>query len=699
MKKTKLAASIALSLFAVALHAPAHAENVDAPIEKLEVRGTATEDNNGIMPVLVDGKLFEGKKTSVVDLTEQQSFVEPNLRQMFARLPGLFVSEQKVPSFYNVNYRGLGDPHESEFIAFFQNNVPLAANRFGYATAYYMPGAQRVERVEFIRGGAGLMYGPQVGPVVNFVTRRPDARAETEIRSEHAIGSDGLYSTYNEARWKSGDTGFMASFDHRKADGPRQNEDFEVSAGYLGFSYEGFDAIRLGMNLDIYRSESGEAGRLTSREFASNRDLVKSPFNRVIIDQSILNFTYDQTISNKETLNANVWLTQMDRFSRRSSMFIPPAAAPTIANLDEQKFKNLGMDLRYSLIWGQDNILTAGTTLDRGDSPRTRHNTRDIQSNKQNPADLIFDQDRVTTYKAVYVENLFNFGKFSLAPTMRFERVNYDMVELVKQANLRRPAIDLDKSYSEALFGLSSNYKVSETSAIYANISESFRPQRFDDLINPSSELAGSNGPKASSAMNYEIGFRSEPMDKLVLDFSLFQIDFKDKIEQRQVNVSDIERINSGDSRHKGIELSLEYGINESLTWFANGSLLDSEITRSVTASLVGNEASFSPDHILRTGLMYKEDAISVTLAATSVGEQYWQDSNRPAGTGNNLIAAEIPSYQVVDFNAEYDLSTQWTVYMGISNLLDENYYSRVRSDGIDPAPERTGFVGIRVKL
>lgn len=699
MKQTKLATCIALSLLAAALHAPVSAENADAPIEKLEVRGTAAEDDNGKMPVLVDGKLFEGKKTSVVDLSEQQSFVEPNLRQMFARLPGLFVSEQKVPSFYNVNYRGLGDPHESEFIAFFQNNVPLAANRFGYPTIYYMPGAQRVERVEFIRGGAGLMYGPQIGPVVNFVTRRPDARAETEIRSEHALGSDGLYSTYNEARWKTGDTGFMASFDHRKADGPRQNEDFEVSAGYLGVSYEGFDAIRLGMNLDIYSSESGEAGRLTSREFASNRDLVKSPFNRVIIDQSILNFTYDQTISNKETLNANVWFSQMDRFSRRSSMFIPPAAAPTIANLDEQKFKNLGMDVRYSLAWGQNNILTAGTTLDHGDSPRTRHNTRNIQSNQQNPADLIFDQDRLTTYQAVYVENLFNFGQFSLAPTLRYEHVNYDMLELVKQANLRRAPIDLDKSYSKVLFGLSGNYKVSEKSAVYANISESFRPQRFDDLINPSSELAGSNGPKASSALNYEIGYRSEPIDNLVLDLSVFQIDFKDKIEQIQVNVSDIERINSGDSRHRGIELSLDYGLSESLSWFANASLLDAEITRSVTASLVGNEAAFSPDHIFRTGLIYKHNGLSVTLAATSVGEQYWQDSNRAAGTGNNVIDAEIPSYQVVDLNGEYQLSSQWTVYMGISNLLDENYFSRVRADGIEPAPERTGFVGLRLKI
>jgi len=699
MQIAKLTSCVLIALAPAALPVFAAEDYSNKQIEKIEVRGESEQRDSDVMPTLLEGKLFDGKKTSVVELADQQTFVEPNLRQMFSRLPGLFVSEQKVPSFYNVNYRGLGDPHESEFIAFFQNNVPLAANRFGYPTIYYMPGAQRIERVEFIRGGAGLMYGPQIGPVLNFVTRRPDAKAEAEVRTEHAVGSDSLYSTYNEARWAHGDTGFMASIDHRKADGPRLNEDFEVTAGYFGASYEGFDAIRLGVNVDIYRSESGEAGRLTSAEFASNRDLVKSPFNRVIIDQSIVSFSYDQTLSANETLNANLWLTEMDRFSRRSGMFLPPASPPTIANLDEQKFKNLGFDLRYSLNWGQSHILTAGTTYDRGDSPRTRHNSRNIQSNQQNPQDLIFSQDRVTTYQAAFIENLFKFGQLSVAPTMRLEQVNYDLKELVKQSNLKRAAIDLDKDYSKVLFGLSGQYELSGTSAVYANISESYRPQRFDDLINPSSELAGSNAPESSAGMNYELGWRGLPLDNMSLDISLFQIDFKDKIEQIQVNVSDIERINSGDSRHQGLELALEYQLTDSLGWFANGSLLDSEITQSVNASLVGKESAFSPDYVVRTGLMYQQDRLKTSLAATAVGAQYWQDSNRAAGTGAAVIAAEIPSYRVVDFNAEYDFSMRWTVYLGVNNLFDENYYSRVRTDGIEPATERTGFVGIRVKL
>jgi len=112
-------------------------------------------------------------------------------------------------------------------------------------------------------------------------------------------------------------------------------------------------------------------------------------------------------------------------------------------------------------------------------------------------------------------------------------------------------------------------------------------------LANPNSELASSNGPDVSSAMNYEFGYRAMPVDGLVLDVSAFRIDFDDKIETIQVNIADIERVNSGDSRHQGVEFSVDYDLfagraDESFRIFANGSLLDAEIVSSLNESLVG---------------------------------------------------------------------------------------------------------------
>jgi Fe(3+) dicitrate transport protein len=393
----------------------------------------------------------------------------------------------------------------------------------------------------------------------------------------------------------------LASYDHRQADGPRLNEDYDVDAWYFGVSYEGIEDVRIGCDLDLYQSDSGEAGRLTSAEFATNRDLTKTPFNRVEIDRLMATLSYDQKLSEDATLNGRLWHSYQDRFSRRSAPFIDPADEPATTNIDQQEFKTFGLDLRYARGWGEDHVLTLGTTAYRTDSPRTRHVSSDIRSNAQLAEDLLYDQDRVITYNAVFLENLFRFGNLSLAPAMRFERVNYDLFENVKQPSLSRDPIDVDKTENEFLFGLGGMYRLGDVTELYANISESYRPQRFDDLANPSSELAAENGPDISTAMNYELGLRSSPVTGLVLDVSLFRIEFEDKIEQIQVNVSDVLRVNSGDSRHQGLEFSAEYdffalGNSPShLVGFINGSLLDAEITRSVTPDLVGNTPAFAP--------------------------------------------------------------------------------------------------------
>ncbi len=668
-------------------------------IETIQVLGSRGVSIPSALPSLKDGKLFEGKKTTVVDLSEQPNFVEPNLRQMFSKMPGLFVSDQQIPSIYNVNYRGLGNPHESEFVAFFQNDVPLAADLFGYPTMYYMPSAQRVESIEFVRGG-GLLYGPQIGPAVNFVTRRAQAAADTAFRTDHAGGSNGLYSTYNEISGSNGDFGMMASFDHRSADGPRRNEDYDVNSAYVGFSYEGLDQIRLGLDLDFYQSDSGEAGRLSSEEFAANRDMTKSPFNRVVIDQAMATFTYEQQLSDRATLDGRVWYSGMDRLSRRSALFTDPANEPGTTAIDEQNFENLGLDLRFASAWGQGHVLTLGTTAYLGDSPRTRHVSDDIRSSSQNSADLAFEQDRAITYSALFAENLFRFGNFSVSPSVRYETINYDLFDVQLNPSLSRDGIDFDRTSNETLFGLGFMYQANERTEFYANISESYRPQRFDDLINPASELAGSNGPGVSRAMNYELGLRGQPTEGLVFDVSVFSIDFDDKIEQIQRDISDVERINSGDSRHRGIEFNVEYDVlnaeDLSLVFFANGSLLDTEIVNSVNATLVGNETAFAPEHVVRAGFIFDSNRWGASLTATMVGDQYWQDSNQARATGFGLIDAEISSYQVVDFSAEYEGSKLWSVYGGVNNLLDEDYYSRVRNDGIEPALERTVYLGVR---
>ena len=129
-----------------------------------------------------------------------------------------------------------------------------------------------------------------------------------------------------------------------------------------------------------------------------------------------------------------------------------------------------------------------------------------------------------------------------------------------------------------------------------------------------------------------------------------------------------------------------------------SASFLDAEITRSRVATLVGNTPAFAPDHLFKAGLLYRNGAwLKLALTGTAVDEHFWQDSNASGGSAANPINAVVPSYQVFDLSAEWSINQHIKLLGGVNNLFGEQYYSRVRGDGVEPAAERSPYLGIEV--
>jgi len=119
-----------------------------------------------IMPEVDGTKITVTKKTSVTKLDLVPTIQDNNQRQLFARTPGLFVSEQQTPTQFNMSYRGLGNPQEAEFVLVLQDGLPISTDWIGYPTLYYMPLAQSLAEVQLIRGGNSLIYGPNPAPAI-----------------------------------------------------------------------------------------------------------------------------------------------------------------------------------------------------------------------------------------------------------------------------------------------------------------------------------------------------------------------------------------------------------------------------------------------------------------------------------------------------------------------------------------------------
>jgi hypothetical protein len=199
-------------------------------LPSFQVEAEAESDHYVQGPFLPDvqgAKINVGKKTSILDFDSQPRINGNNYRQALAQAPGLVLSEETSP-LVSIGYRGL-EPHRAQFTQVLKDGIPIHADQFGYPEAYYTPPLDTVDRIEFTRGGAALLYGPQPGGALNYVTHRPRTDRPFSGSTLHTAGSDGYYSTFSHLDGTVGRIGYYGYFNHRSSDGIRSaNSDYSL---------------------------------------------------------------------------------------------------------------------------------------------------------------------------------------------------------------------------------------------------------------------------------------------------------------------------------------------------------------------------------------------------------------------------------------------------------------------------------------
>ncbi len=170
------------------------------------------------------------KKATVIKLDQQPPVENNNLQQLFTKAPGLLITEQNTPGQFNLSYRGLGNPQESEFVTVLMDGIPLASDWIGFPTLYFLPVPQSVSEIQEIRGGSSLLYGPEPAPAINFVTRHPAPGSPWNFYTEQIGGSNGLYQTYNVIQEAVGPIEFRLDGTYARSDGERDNSQYRPMA-------------------------------------------------------------------------------------------------------------------------------------------------------------------------------------------------------------------------------------------------------------------------------------------------------------------------------------------------------------------------------------------------------------------------------------------------------------------------------------
>ncbi|MEO7725391.1 MAG: TonB-dependent receptor plug domain-containing protein, partial [Chthoniobacterales bacterium] len=214
------------------------------------------------LPEIQGTRINSGKKTSFVKPEEFPSIANNDYREALATTPGLLVSEEPSSPIVNFGYRGL-DSQRSEFMQVLKDGVSIKNEQFGFPESHYTPILDAVERIEFIRAGAALQFGPQPGGALNFVMKMPPRDVPFQFETKNLFGSDGLYQNFTSFDGTVGNFGYYAYFDHRERDGFRTNSAYDLNAGSAKLVYDVTSDSRFILTFDAYEEEHGEPGGLT----------------------------------------------------------------------------------------------------------------------------------------------------------------------------------------------------------------------------------------------------------------------------------------------------------------------------------------------------------------------------------------------------------------------------------------------------
>lgn len=670
--------------------------------EEVTVIGQSEESEGPFLPDVQGTKIYSGKKTSRMLLSEIPPVSNNNFRQALAKTPGLLVSEETTPLF-SVGYRGL-EPHRAQFIQVMKDGVPIHADMFGYPEAYYVPPLQSIEELQLIRGGAGLMYGPQPGGALNFVTQQPATNTQAKIYSENAFGSDKYFSTYEALTGTLGPVGYLGYFHERQGDGFRiDNSDFEVISSGVKTVLNQTGDSRLTLNYDEYHEEHGEPGGLTRVQFEANPDVNTRNFDRFRLERYYGSIKYEKEFSELTKFDFLIYGGHYRRYSKRQNGGAFGTFPTSITNsIEEQDFYNLGFEprLRHTYeLFGEEHTLTFGTHTFMSHSPRADQTGAGVAADS---GTLTRYTNRDTWYFSTFLENLFRIGKLSITPGMRFEHIWQQISETL---NSTRTPAGFEHFDFAPLFGLGVAYELLKGIEAYVNISQSYRPKVFTQAMPTGATQVINEDLEEGKGVQYDFGLRGRPLPFISWDIDYFLMSFTNQIGTQGNTV-----VNAGRSRHHGMEFFTEvdwagaYDFWQktdyantlgSVSTFATLTLLDAEFSAGPFAD---RQPQYAPKYNFRFGTVYRwQDRAKVSLMSTFVGQHFGDDAS--------TLTFNIPSYKVWDLTGEIKLlknvkgAFDMSIFGGVNNLFDEKYFSRVRSDGIDPAYGRNLYGGVKIEL
>lgn len=687
-----------------------------------------------MLPIVKGTYLFAAKKTEQINLElSDVNKIDNNPRQLFSKVPGIFVYENDgTGNQVNIASRGL-DAHRSWEINVRHNDVMTNSDIYGYPASHFNAPTESIQRIEIVRGSGALQYGAQFGGMVNYITKDADSLKPITFETHNSIGSYGLKSTFNSIGGKINKLQYYSYINYRTADGYRENSDYNYVAAHLHLNYDLTTKLKIRFEYNFMNYINHINGGLTDAQFYNNPKQSTRTRNYYSPTIHLPSFRIDYGINKNIDIN---FISSAVLGSRNSVQFIAISTVKDTFNTTLNSYNPRQVDIDYYNSYSNEirikysyNLLERKHTLITG----IRYINNNLIRKQMGKGTTGFDYDLTLTnpqwgrdlaYKtqnvSVFAENLFQLNKRLLFTTgFRHEGGQTNMNGTIKNFN---PAdIPVSINHNFILFGFGTQYQLTENISMFANWSQAYRPVIFADLI-PATILNKTDPRiKDASGSNVEAGIKGKLKNYLNFDLTFFYLDYKNRtgtlVLTDNNNQTYFYKTNTGNSVSEGIELYAElqlikliksYRTSFQLSVFSSTAYIDAHYkTGTVVVSgnnknIAGNWVESAPHFISRNGLQLKYKQFSSTIQYSYTGKSYADALNTELANASGTNGL-IPAYGLLDFNCSFRYQGS-SIKLLMNNVLNKQYFTERPSTfpgpgGLYPSDGRSVIISLGIKI
>jgi len=557
---------------------------------------------------------------------------------------------------------------------FLENGIPTRSTGFFNHNALFEVNIPQASALEIIKGPGTALYGSDaIGGVINVETGQIPSESGMDATAE--IGSFGFRRGLVSAAHIGSSDAFRLDMNWTDSDGWRRGTAYNRQSATLAWRRSTGSASRLHTVATFTRVEQHPAGIAA----ISTDDYLEDPR------------THYTPISFRNVMSLRIsaawqrWsgrsLVSITPFFRYSGMDLLPNWALTFdPAVWETANWSIGTQARWHWTDAEDRFRTiAGLDLDL--SPGWRTETEAVADRvgsifvDYERAALQYDYD-VTYQQAapfVHAEWLAS-SRLRATAGLRLDLAAYDYenrLGLLDTGSHQRPASQR-VTYSQLSPKAGLVYQVMEGLTAVASYRHAFRVPSERQVFRQGAARS-SIGLKPVRARNVEVGLRWFGNDMVGFEVTAYQLTKDDDIVTFNYPDGSRGSVNTGQTRHRGVEsgmrLSPVEGLTASVAWTVAEHTYEAWVTE-LDQDFSGNEMDLAPRHLVNAELAWQPswlDNSEVALTWHRVGRYWMNPENTVRYDGHGLFHLRVAA----------SLNDTWSIKGRVGNIRDTLYAQR----------------------